>query len=419
MRMMFVDDERRLVDLVLAELPRDWVKHAAYSLADAERIAETNILDVVVLDLRLPDGDGLDFLAQIKNRPEAPEVFVLTGHGSVPEAVHAMRLGVFDFVTKPVSIDTLESIIRAGGLRRGIGAGNATSPRVADLLPPGLHSLGMQCVEIAKTDLPILICGEPGIGKERFAQFIHDASPRSRGPFIVFDCASAPSGIIEAKLFGSSQQADQGRLGAAAHGTLVLKHMDLLSTAAQARLIHATMGSQAPDSRSATRLIGLTDSVLQLKVSSGEFSEDLFFLMSSFALTIPPLRRRADDVMHLARQHLVKAFAAAAEDALRTHVWPGNVTELLAVLRLTEKIAESSQTIRKQHVEAALALFLQSAPRLEFSGARTLEQIEREHIQKILHAAGGNQSKAAKMLGIDPKTLYRKLKGGSGNEEPS
>lgn len=417
MRLLFIDDEKQLSDLLLAELPREWVKYAAYNLADARRILDTNIVDVVVLDLRLPDGDGLSILEEIRSKPDAPEVFVLTGHGSVNEAVQAMRLGVFDFLTKPISVDTLESVVLAGGLRRGVGADMRKQPAIiAETLPPGLRALGMQAMYIAGTELPMLICGEFGSGKKRFAEFIHKVSRRAAGPVVHVHCSSLLGAQAEHDLFGSS--ASPGAFRAANHGTLVLEEISSLPPSAQARLLAVMDGREAPfGEKLDVRVIALTSAILQSRVESQAFHEGLFFRLSGFTLTIPPLRSRPDDIADLAKQHIVKEIAPPALDMLRAYEWPGNVDELMFVLKQAERFAAEVPVIRKHHVESAIALSDFSS-RMPLQGPLTLDEMELAHIRRILRIAGGNQTRAAKLLGIDPKTLYRKLKQAGGFQEP-
>lgn len=408
MRLLFIDDEKQLSDIVLAELPREWAKHAAYTLADARRILEHNIIDVIVLDLRLPDGDGLSLLPEILHQPDAPEVFVLTGHGSVSEAIQAMRFGVFDFINKPVTIDVLESVIRAGGMRKGIGeiTAETVSPAAMDSLAPGLRFLGMQSLQISKTNIPILILGERGSGKANFTRFIHQQSGRQKGPWVDFDCAALPIEAQEAALFGAlGADAPRGQIGAAQQGTLVLRNISALGAGAQGRLLRWLDSGEQID----FRLIALTDMQLQAQIESRAFREDLFFRLSGFSITIPPLRRRPGDVLFLARQYATREISDAAAQALDEYTWPGNVTELQSVVEKACVFAEDVNVIRKHHIESAIGLSEFSIPNID-TAPLTLDAIEAAHIRKVLKLAEGNQTRAAKLLGIDPKTLYRKLK---------
>jgi DNA-binding NtrC family response regulator len=357
-------------------------------------------------------------LEEIKSKPDAPEVFVLTGHGSVPEAVQAMRLGVFDFITKPVSVDTLESVILAGGLRRGVGADSPEQPSiVTEFLPPGLRSLGMQALQIAKTNLPMLISGEYGVGKKRFAQFIHKFSNRSGGPFVHFQAGAHPGKQVESELFGSGFTT--GAYQAAQQGTLVIEDIASLPFSTQERLLAWMDGRESAAGEPLNvRLIALTQSGLENRVESKSFHESLFFRLSGFTITIPPLRRRIGDIEELVRTHLAKEIAGPALEALAGYEWPGNVEELFYVLQQAERFASEVAVIRKHHLDSALALSDFSG-KMPLEGPLTLEEMELSHIRRVLRLAGGNQTRAAKLLGIDPKTLYRKLKGAREMADPS
>ncbi len=414
MRLLFVDDERGFTDLVLAELPHEWNKYAAYSLAEARAVLRNNVIDVVVLDLRLPDGDGLDLLREIRNKPEGPEVFVLTGHGSVPEAVEAMRLGVFDFVTKPVPIDDLETIIKSAGMRRGIDLGKSddASENLEGLLPPRLRALGRQVLDIARTDIPILIYGEAGVGKRRFAEFIHAASSRANESLETAACDKGAKESVETELFGQpgSGLATGALLARAQRGTLVLHEIGELSLSAQDRLFHllSTPADEARGER-LPRAIGTTSRVLQNQIESGQFREDLFFRLSGFTITIPPLRERPEDILHFAQEYFGRKIASPAAQALVNHDWPGNMNELQFVLRAAREVAGDAPLIRKAHLEAG---FVASGDyyRASLSGPLALRDVEHNHIHRVLKLTKGNQTQAAKLLGIDPKTLYRKLR---------
>lgn len=408
MRLLFVDDEVRLVNLTLAELPREWTKFAACNLAEARRILHTNIIDVVILDLRLPDGDGLTLLDEIKQRPDPPEVFVLTGHGSVQEAVAAMRYGVYDFITKPISLDKLESVVRSGGLRRGVGTfQEMPAAFIDDFLPPGMRAVGTQTVLVARTDLPILIMGEPGVGKARFAEFIHRVSRRGNGPFVLFDCADVPTVGVEAALFGSPGR--PAAVSAAEGGTLVLKNVEALAGGAQERLLELIDGRDSFGVTLDARVVATAGGALQYRIDSRLFHEGLFFKLAGFSVVLPPLRSRPGDIGYSARRQLAKEFTPSALEVLEAYDWPGNMAELTAVVQQAEGVALEAPAIQKRHIESVLALTKRAAAPDHF-GPLSLEEAELAHIRRIMRLAGGNQSKAAKLLGIDPKTLYRKLK---------
>lgn len=403
MRLLFVEDEKQLSDLVLAELPREWVKHAAYTLADARRILATNIIDVVMLDLRLPDGDGLDLLAEIREQPNAPEVFILTGHGSIPEAVKAMRYGVFDFLSKPVSIDRLATVIQAAGMRRGVTAPKPDAARLADeLLSPELRILGRSLRELAETDVPVLVLGEPGVGKAHFAHYIHRASNR-QGPCLTFEADAVPTEMAIRELFGHGKT--PGRFAVAQGGSLILNNVALLPKAVQQAFIENLDAIIS----CGTRVLATSDPSLRIRLEDGRFAEELFYFLAGFTVTLPPLRARPADIGYFAGLWCRRPVSDAAEEELRAYDWPSNLSELRFVLQSAEDLAGDAAAIEARHVEAAISVSKrQQAPTL--AGPLSLEDVERAHIRRVLQMAGGNQTKAARLLGIDPKTLYRKLK---------
>ena len=429
MRLLFIDDEKAFTDLVLAELPRTWNKYAAYNLKEARGILALNDIDVVVLDLKLPDGDGMSLLRELRSRGEGPEVFILTGHGSVVEAVEAMRLGVFDFITKPVTIDHLETVIKAAGMRKGVPdrPGGSTASGIDTSLSPGLRKLGWQALEILRNDIPLLIYGEPGVGKRRLAQTVHEFSAPDTPCFVV-DCTK-PDSFRE--VLSSVMNEDLSQHASANGKAAVIFHeIAFLSMEDQSTLLDMLAGpltsSYSPE-KASTRamanrpLIATTSEVLQNKIEDREFREDLFFRISGFTLTVPPLRDRADDAITICQEVLPeKRLASPARQALLHHSWPGNVDELMFTLRLAADAAHESEVIRKSHIDAAFSA-AGDYYRPTLTGPLSLRDVEYAHIHRILRYTSGNQTHAARLLGIDPKTLYRKLRAENapeGDKEP-
>ncbi len=426
MNLLIVEDESNFREILVNELPDTWRKFAAASLAEGRRLLNEQNIDVVVLDLRLPDGSGLDLLKEMRQRVDPPEVFVLTGHGSVPEAVEAMRLGVFDFVTKPVGLDRVENLIRAAGLRRGLAVDErARDTQFADrFLPPNLRALGRQVANLARTDIPILILGESGVGKDRFAQFIHRLSARSAEPYVTLNCAAIPENLLESELFGFEKGAFTGAVTAkpgfieTAHaGTLFLDEIAELSLPAQAKLLRTLdtgeyyrVGSVSPH-KADIRFVAATNKDLKDMIQDERFREDFFFRINGFCVRIPPLRERPEDVAHISREQLSrmgKQLEPSAIMALAEHPWPGNVRELLLVLQRAVALSAGTDTIAEADIRTALGS--EFRPRCDRQTDYSLESAVRRHIRSVLEVAEGNQAQAARLLGIDPKTLYRKLK---------
>jgi DNA-binding NtrC family response regulator len=423
MRLLLVEDEPNFTKILMAELPAAWEKHAVSRLQDAKQILREKDFDVAVLDLKLPDGEGLELVSMLQHHLTPPEVLVLTGHGSVQEAVRAMRMGVSDFITKPIGLEKLESLIRAAALRRDPSLGTATNEYLADFLPPSLRALGQQVLQLAATDIPILILGESGVGKDRFAQFVRLASSRAAQPMVALNCASIPENLLESELFGYEKGAftgahvrKQGLLQTAHQGTIFLDEIAELSMVAQAKLLRFLdtgefyrVGSVTP-SQVDVRLISATHCNLEKAIEDGKFREDFFFRINGYRTCIPPLRERPSDIEFIARAYFTSRKVKVHDDAMEMLIeyrWPGNVRELLLRLQRIEAVLGGMRNVTVAHVGQALDKPLSNA---HTADDLSLETATLRHIRRVMRLTDGNRAHAARLLGIDPKTLYRKLK---------
>jgi two-component system response regulator HydG len=399
-------------------------------------------LDCVVTDLAMPGMHGFELIDRITaNRPELP-VIVLTGTGDFPTAVAAMRAGAYDFVTKPIDLAALALSIRRAAERRALRAEVTRLQRVVAEARRFEHLVGssaaMQQVyevieQVGPTDATVLITGQSGTGKEIVARSLHQQSKRRGGPFVSVDCAAIPEAMIENELFGhirgGGADAKLPRLGllSQAHGgTLFLDEVADLPIAVQPKLLRVLQERRVRPVGGDTeqpfdvRLIAATNRDLEAMVRERDFREELYYRINVVQLPLPPLRVRARDTLLLA-QHFVEHFArmferdvrgltAETADRLLRYSWPGNVRELrnaieravamspgplVSVEGLPERIRDYRGVPDRMSAEAELEL--------------PLEDVERRHILRVLDAHGGNKVAASAALGIDRKTLYRKL----------
>jgi DNA-binding NtrC family response regulator len=435
-RVLVADDERNLRELIIRELGRRGheVDGAADGASALERIRE-NSYDVVVLDMRMPQKQGIDVLRELAVMPEAPQVIVMTGFQDVVTAVEAMKLGAYDYLTKPTKIEELDIVVRKaaekGQLLRDNVALRAHAPgatpfggiltRSARMQQDVLHIIE----RVAPTDSTVLILGESGTGKELVAQAIHEMSPRASRPFVPIHCGALPREVFESELFGHEKGAFTGAVGAkpglvelADGGTLLLDEIGEMELDSQVKLLRAIetgtffrVGGTRPR-RVDVRLVAATNRDLAEAMKAGEFRPDLYYRINTIAITIPPLRERRDDIALLANHFVeakasygVKRLGAAALAALESYSWPGNVRELLHAVERAVILSKGDEI---QPSDLPPEVLGASASAGASSGA-SLEDMERQHILTTLRQVGGHRGKAAALLAIDPKTLYRKI----------
>ncbi|WP_198374619.1 sigma-54-dependent transcriptional regulator [Neoroseomonas rubea] len=413
--------------------------------------------DVVLLDLALPDGNGLDLLARIRGQDRNAKVIILTGHGTIENAVEAMRAGAVDYLTKPVALGELRLLLdRVLGQERmeealsyfqgrearegGLGAILGASPAIA--------ALREQIVRLIKAERslppeeappPVLIRGETGTGKELVARALHFDGARAARPFIELNCSALPAQLIEGELFGHERgaftDAREKRVGLieAAHGgTLFLDEIGDVEPAVQSKLLKVLedrtvrrLGA-VRERRVDLRIIAATHRPLEEFVREGRFRADLYYRLSVVTLTAPPLRERLDDVELMARHFLTQqarrygrealTLDAGAAAALRRHYWPGNVRELRNVMEQAVLSVGPDGVVRAAHLAFA-RMGGEAAPAATApppgSGEQTLPEMEREVLQRALQRTAGNVSRAARDLGISRDTMrYRMTKYG-------
>jgi DNA-binding NtrC family response regulator len=440
-RILIVDDEPRLgrVLVEMLEGAGHDVAHAAGGAAAIQRIS-TGDLDVVVSDLRMPDVDGMTVLREVRRVSPGTDVVLMTAHATAQNAVEAMKLGAADYLVKPFAMDEFRLRIghlvdrrsvtaRADALARRLDARDGFGRVVAE--SAAMRGVVADARRVAATGETVLLLGESGTGKNLLARAIHNASPRSAGPFIEVHAAALPETLVEGELFGRDKGAYTGATDAkpghaeAAHGgTLFLDEIGELAATIQVKLLRflqdrsfTRLGS-TQTRRSDARIIAATNRDLAAAVKDGSFREDLYYRLAVFPIVVPPLRERADDVRATALSLLAARglgpdrITPAALDHLAAYHWPGNVRELenalgrALVLAGTEPIAPSHlppSLARTGEVTAGSILDDLLVP--EFS----LDALERDLIQHALVKAGGNKAAAARLLGITRRRLYSRL----------
>ncbi len=434
-RVLVADDERNLRELVVRELARRGheVDGVADGVAALERITE-GAYDVVVLDMKMPRKEGIEVLRELATMPESPQVIVMTGFQEVTTAVEAMKLGAYDYLTKPTRIEELDILVRKAAEKTQLLRENVAlrAHAAGGEAPAGIltRSARMQEVlriveRVAPTDSSVLVLGESGTGKELVARAIHERSTRASRPFVPIHCGALPREVLESELFGHEKGAFTGALSAkpglielADGGTLLLDEIGEMEPESQVKLLRILesrsffrVGGIRPR-RVDLRLVAATNRDLAEAMKVGEFRQDLYYRINTITVSLPPLRERPEDVALLAR-HFVEANAAygakrlgaAALACLEAYAWPGNVRELEHAIERAAILGKGEE-IQPGDLPPEIA---QGGSVTAPPAAGSLEAMERQHIVSTLREVGGHRGKAAALLQVDPKTLYRKV----------
>jgi DNA-binding NtrC family response regulator len=430
-RILLADDEKNLRTVLNKELSDEGYEvRETDNGSDAAKLLEKDEYDVLLLDLNMPGMDGMEVLKKIKTLELPAEVIILTGHGTVSTAVQAMKLGAYDYLTKPFKTEELKAIVEKAYekkkilsenllLRTQIKRQSETQGIVTE--SPLMLEILKTVKKVAVSDFPIVVYGESGVGKELVARAIHDASPRADGPFIPLNCGAIPETMLESELFGHEKGAFTGahekKLGLleiANNGTLFLDEIGELPPALQVKLLRVIETSRffrvggVKEVRVDVKFVSASNKDLRAEVDKGTFRADLYYRISALTLHIPPLRERKEDIPVLVEHFMKKnpafkqkRFSADALRILSRYAWPGNVRELQNVVH---------RTLLLTHEDVIVECDLPS-DLVACRGAvgKSLAEMEKEHILAVLRETGGHRGKAAEILGIDPKTLYRKL----------
>ena len=442
---MVVDDEPSMVDLLVTDLKMRGYKVSGFTSANLAADALTSTeAQVVLTDLNMPGMTGLQLCERIvANRPDIP-VVVMTAFGSLETAIEAIRAGAWDFVTKPVELELLAVVINRAvqhhQLREDVRRLSEQSGAVApfeDLIGVchEMQHVYAQIRKVAPTNASILITGESGTGKELVARAIHKHSEHRNGPFVAINCASIPENLLESELFGHAKgaftdaRADRkGLFLQAQGGTLFLDEIGELPLGLQARLLRAmeqrTVRAVGSDKETPfdARIITATNRDLETAIEEGRYREDFYFRINVIQLDLPPLRSRGNDVLLIARDLLnhfarqmnknVNGFQESVAERLMNYDWPGNVRELRNVIERAVALTEFEKLVVDDLPEKVRD-YRQSTFRIDIDNPaelQTLEAVERNYIHRVLESVKGNRTEAARILGVDRKTLYRRLK---------
>ena len=447
--LLIVEDDAAMRELVQDTLSEEGfvVETAGGGRAGIERVRRGGI-DLVVTDVRMPDLDGLDMLREITGSGRgagesfaAPHVIVITAFGSIDTAIKAVRLGAHDYITKPFNMEALilaaDKALEERGLRQEVSRLQREVERPYRFENIVGRSPQMQEVfnlirRMASSSVNVLITGESGTGKELVARAIHYNSPRAKRPFVPVNCAAIPDALLESELFGHKRGAftdarsdRAGMFVEADGGTLFLDEIGDLSPALQAKLLRVIaereirpLGATRSE-KVDVRVISATHKDLQAGMRGGTFREDLYYRLNVLQIHLPPLRERAEDLLPLADHFLsraadrsqkrVSSFSQSALKILLSHGWPGNVRELENIIERAVALCEGPQVTPGDL--PAVMRERRPSDLVDYAVQRnlTLAELEREYIQRVMKEEGGNKTRAAQRLGLDRKTLYRKL----------
>ena len=460
-QVLVVDDEQETCDLLEMALVRHGFKVTTCTAANqALALVATQDFDVVVTDLSMPEMSGLDLCERVLGtRPNMP-VVVITGQGSLETAIGAIRVGAYDFITKPVDPKLLYlSVSRAiqhrhlqdevKRLRDAVTADSETADSAIVGQSGAMRRVYELVSRVGESDASVLIHGETGTGKELIARGIHMRSRRKDGPFVAINCAAVPHSLIESELFGHARGAftdakvqRTGLFVQASGGTLFLDEIGELPIDMQPKLLRALQERKVrpvganQEIPFDSRIVAATNRNLEDEVYEKRFREDLYYRINVVKIDVPPLRERGGDVLHLA-QYFLKQFAArndksalelstTAAEKLMAYNWPGNVRELENCMEHAVALARFDQITVEDLPEKIRAYraerFVVAAN--DPTEIVTMDELERRYILRVLSLVGGNKSRAAQVLGFDRRTLYRKLERygdgtGSGAADPT
>lgn len=433
-QILVIDDEDPIRNLLARMIELEGYKvWKASDCQSALKLLKAQPFDVVLCDVFLPDGNGVDFIREIKkHRPEA-EVILLTAHGNIPDGVQAIKNGAFDYITKG---DDNRKIIPT--ISRAVDEVEKKEGKVA---PPvsysfdsiigssnGLKQAVALARKVADTDVPVLLTGETGTGKEVFSHAIHYASPRSQYPIMAINCSAFSKDLLESELFGYKAGAFTGAMKdkpglfeVANHGTVFLDEIGEMAFDLQARLLrvletgeYIKVGDTKP-TKVDVRIISATNRDLKKEIENGHFREDLYFRLSVFQIHLPPLRERKEDIEMLAETFLkrfstklkkeIKGMTSEVVDILKGAEWRGNIRELKNVMERSAIVCDEEVTVQDLPIDLQCAGMDEEQGKEEFE----LAVIEQKHITKVLQYTRGNKTEAARLLKIGLATLYRKI----------
>ncbi|MDI6826912.1 MAG: sigma-54 dependent transcriptional regulator, partial [Armatimonadota bacterium] len=436
-RVLIIDDEEGIRN-VLADLfgEMGWLVSESEDGKNGLEAALSDDFELIILDLSLPRLDGLAVLRKLReSKPDIP-VVMITGYATMKSAIEALKLGAFDYITKPFDLNEVQIIAQhaverqrliyenrylKNELRQRHGFDNVIG------LTPAVQKAYVLAAKVADSNASVLILGESGVGKEYLARAIHYQSPRADGPFVKVSCAALPEALLESELFGHEKGAFTGaiarrigRFEMADGGTLFLDEIGDVTLATQVKLLRFLQEKQfervggSETLRADVRIIAATNKDLKKAIADKEFREDLYYRLNVITINLPPLRERIEDIPELVRHFIAKynnetgksieGVSPEGMALLKSYSWPGNIRELENCIERAVILCHG-RTILPQHLLLSEENEPFSSPLPSNDGMRPLKDVEREHIANVLSKCNWNQSRAASILGIDRKTL--------------
>lgn len=438
---LVVDDEKHTRQGLQMALSENYDVSSAANADEALRLMQTQNFDAIITDLRMSGKSGLNLIDEAIRMPNKPACIMMTAYGNIDVAVEAMKHGASDFLTKPIDIDRLETILARALEKRNAGNSSPISEKKSKISASNSEIIAEsgamkkvleQTLRVASSRATVMLTGETGTGKELIAEFIHKNSPRKNAKFVPVHCAAIPSNLIESELFGYEKGAftgasirKEGRFETANGGTLFLDEIGEIDSPTQVKLLRfletrkiERLGA-VEETPLDIRLVCATNRDLKAMSATGDFREDLYYRLNVVEISLPPLRKRKEDIAPLVNFYIKKyaeengaenvSVSQRTMEILSNYQWPGNIRELrnfcenAVVLRTSNVIDEKSLDARFYETEPPIEKDL---PPLTFDK----KENELALIKKAVEKCGGNKSKAAELLGISRRTLHRKLK---------
>ncbi|MCH7908557.1 MAG: sigma-54-dependent Fis family transcriptional regulator [Candidatus Hydrogenedentes bacterium] len=444
------DDEGLRPSLERSFARRGYEVFSAACVSEAVGVLQERNIDLVLLDINLPDGSGFDVLEAAHNIDNEIVVIMITAFPDVKTAVSSMKKGAIDFIIKPFELEELHLIVERAletrSLRRNVRLLEHERDRrgpVTDILgeSPQILRLREEIQKVAPTDVPVLVAGETGTGKELVAENLYRLSLRRKGPLVKVNCSAFSESILESELFGHEKgaftDAKTSRAGLfemADKGTIVLDEISEMRIDLQSKLLRIVEGQPfrrlggEREIRADVRVIALTNQDLKSQISRGLFREDLYFRLNGFRIDVPALRVRGHDVIELARFYLERCAASlikptlrissGAEESLLNYSWPGNVRELKNLMERAVILCDSAE-MNESHLPAEVqsSAFVERAVNGSSDSIPSLREIECLYISRVVERVGGNLTEAARILGIARNTLKAKLRSDAGQQD--
>ncbi len=437
-KILLIDDEptiRMLLSRILELEGYEVLK--AKDRATALYILNKQEVQVVLCDVFLPDGNGVDMVQELQPLAPNAKIILLTAHGNIPDGVQAIKNGAFDYIVKgddnrkiiPIvsrAMDAIAAEQKQQSKKKDVRVNTVTFGNIVGKSPAIAHVIS-QASKVAATDVAVLINGETGTGKELFAQAIHNASHRSAGAFLALNCSAFSRELLESELFGYKEGAftgavkdKRGLLEEANHGTVFLDEIGEMALELQSKLLRVLETGEfvkvgdTKTTRVDVRIISATNRNLKEEIANGRFREDLYFRLSVFRIELPPLRQRREDILLLA-QHFAERFSKQigcpvpalspdAKNLFLSYPWPGNVREMMNTMEHALIVCDSEVTREDLPID-----MLSDESSTQVDDSLDLKSVERNHIIKVLHHTHGNKTETARLLKIGLTTLYRKI----------